>query len=409
MKRERLAATVVALLLALGGCSKNEPDTPAARQARERETVERIKEQVAGLRGLKWKAPLDVHIVSRAVLRQRLREVADRDEQPQRDASHEAILKLLKLIPENLVLDSAIVDLLDAQIAGFYDPVTKQLYAAGESDGRLSDATRVTVAHELDHALTDQHYDFGAVSRLLEDADRAEELFAFSALVEGDAVLLQSLWAQRYLNGDGSQLAAELSNSSRKGTPQYLQDALLFPYTKGLEFAFDRYRTTRSFSGLDAAWRRRPTSSEEILHPERYTEGQEWQAPPPPDLRATGCSAVRSGTLGEFDMREVLDRYLSERDASRAADSWAGDSFQFVQCDTTPALVDRWEADDGVGAGHLATALRRWSRAWSGGRPPDRDGYFSGPQGAGRVRQVGATVELVLAADRATARRLGAG
>jgi hypothetical protein len=97
VNRERLAATVVALLLALGGCSKNEPDTPAARQARERETVERIKEQVVGLRGLKWKAPLDVRIVSRGELRRRLKQTEARDARPERDETDEALLKLLKL------------------------------------------------------------------------------------------------------------------------------------------------------------------------------------------------------------------------------------------------------------------------------------------------------------------------
>ena len=407
--RARPAATLIALLLlVVGGCSKGEPDTPAARRAREREAVERIRVEVARVRGLAWKAPLDVHIVSRSELRRRLQEITARDARPERDESDEAILKLLKLIPEDLVLDTAIDKLLGAQIVGFYDPKTKQLYVAGEPDGKLSAATKVTVAHELDHALTDQHYDFGAVTRFLEDADRSEELFAYTALVEGDAVLLQSLWAQRYL-GDGSQgsLGAELSNSGPDGVPRYLQDALVFPYTKGLEFAFDRYRTTRSFSAVDAAWRRRPTSSEEILHPERYSEGQEWHAPELPDLGATGCRAVRSGTLGEFDMRELLDRFLSERDANRAADNWAGDAFQFLRCDTTPAFVERWTADDEVGADRLTIALERWARAWSGGRPPNGDGYFSGPDGAGRVRRTGAAVDLVLAADKATADRLG--
>ena len=395
MNRARLAATLVALLLALAlsGCSRHEPDTPAARRAREREAVERIRVQVAKVRGLRWKAPLDVHIVSRAELRRRLHETTVRDERPERDKADEAMLKFLKLIPEDLVLEDAIDELLAAQVVGFYDPRTKELFVAGEANGKLSADTRVTVAHELDHALTDQHYDFGAVSRLLEDADRAEELFAYTALVEGDAVLLQSLWAQRYLNRDGSQgsLGAEVSGSGPGGTPRFLEDTLVFPYTEGLEFAFDRYRTTRSFSAVDAAWRRRPTSSEEILHPERYTEGQEWHAPALADLSPAGCRAVRSGTLGEFDMREVLYRYLSERDANRAADNWAGDSFQFVSCGTAPAFVDRWTADDEVGAGRLTTALQRWARAWSGGRAPNRDGWFSGPDGAGRVRCGGAS------------------
>jgi hypothetical protein len=116
---------------------------------------------------------------------------------------------------------------------------------------------------------------------------------------------------------------------------------------------------------------------------------------------------VRSSTLGQFDMRELLDRFLTERDATRAADSWAGDAYQFLRCEATPALFERWTADDEASASRLAGALRRWARAWSGGRVPDGAGWFSGPRGAGRVRRTAVSVDLVLAGDAAAARRIG--
>jgi hypothetical protein len=411
VKRARLAAIALAVFLlaaALGGCGKAKPETPAERRARERATIERIRVQVARVRGLKWKAPLDVRIVSRAELRRRLKQTETRDARPERDDADEELLKLLKLIPRDLDLQAAIDKLIAAEVVGFYDPETKQLFVAGETDGKLTGDTQVTVAHELDHALTDQHFDFGAATRALEETDRTEELFAYTALIEGDAVLLQSLWAQRYLSDESQgSLGAELSGSGSDDTPRYLRQALAFPYTRGLDFTFERYRTTRSFAGVDAAWRRPPTSTEAILHPERYTEGQEWRPPALPDVAAAaGCTPVRSGTLGEFDMRELLARHLSERDANRAADDWAGDSFSFVRCGTAAGLIDRWTTDDDVGAGRLNAGLRRWARAWAGGGPPDADGFFSGPGGAGRVHREGPEVELVLAADEATAGRL---
>jgi hypothetical protein len=406
-------ANVVALVLfaaVLGGCSKSKPPTPAQQRARERETIERIRVQVARVRGLRWKAPLDVRVVSRAELRRLLRQTDARDARPERDQSDEAILKLLKLIPKDLALQAAVDKLLASEVVGFYDPETKKLFVAGETDGKLTADTQVTVAHELDHALTDQHYDFGTATRALEESDRSEELSAYTALIEGDAVLLQSLWAQRYLskNAQGS-LGAELSGSGSDDTPAYLRDSLIFPYTKGLDFTFERYRTTRSFSGVDAAWRRPPTSTEEIIHPERYAEGQEWHPPPLPDVAtAAGCTQVRTGSLGEFDMEELLASHLSERDAGRAADEWAGDAFSFVRCGTADGLVDRWTTDDEAGAVRLVAGLRRWAQGWAGGRAPSADGVFSGRGGAGRVRRVGSDVELVLAGDQATAGRLTA-
>jgi hypothetical protein len=410
VKRARLAATLAVFLLAtaLGGCGKARHETPAQRRARERATIERIRVQVAQVRGLKWKARLDVRILSKDELRRQLQRTEARDARPERDRSDEAILKLLKLIPADLDLQAAVHRLLAAQVVGFYDPQTKQLFVARAADGKLTADTQVTVAHELDHALTDQHFDFGAATRALEETDHAEELSAYTALIEGDAVLLQSHWAQRHLSDKAQgSLGAELSGSGLDDTPRYLRDSLIFPYTKGLDFTFERYRTTRSFSGVDAAWRRPPTSTEEILHPERYTTGQPWQAPAVPDVAgAAGCTPVRSGTLGEFDMRELLVGHLSERDADRAVDEWAGDAFSFVRCGTAAGLVDRWTADDEVGAGRLAAGLERWAPAWAAGPRPDADGFFSGPNGAGRVHRKGAEVDLVLAVDEATAGRL---
>jgi hypothetical protein len=413
VKRARLVSTLAVLLIALlaaalGGCAKARSETPAQRRAREGATIERIRMQVAQVRGLTWKTRLDVRIVSKDELRRRLQETETRDARPERDRSDEALLKLLKLIPAGLDLQAAVHRLLADQVVGFYDPQTKLLFVARATDGKLSADTQVTVAHELDHALTDQYFDFGAATRALEQADRAEELTAYTALIEGDAVLLQSLWAQRYLsNKSQGSLGAELTGPGPGDIPRYLRSSLVFPYTKGLDFTFERYRTTRNFAGVDAAWRRPPTSTEEILHPERYAAGQQWHAPALPDVAAaTGCTPVRSGTLGEFDMREVLAEHLSELDADRAADDWAGDAFSFVRCGTAAGLVDRWTTDNDVGAGRLAAGLGRWAQAWAAGRPPDADGSFSGPGGAGRVVRNGAQVDLVLAADAPTARRL---
>ena len=406
----RLGVVLVLALVAgaLVACGSDEADSPAERRARERETIERIRLQVATVRGLKWKESLDVRIVSRRELQRQLKHLEERDALPERDQVDEEILKLLNLIPDDLDLEIAVEELLATQVVGFYDTETKGLFVVGEADGKLSPDTQVTIAHELDHALTDQHFGFGAFTDALDDADRQEELLAYTALIEGDAVLLQSLWAQRYLSGaEQGSLGAELDASGLDTIPRYLRESLVFPYTSGLDFAFERYRTTRSFAGVDAAWRRPPTSSEEILHPERYTEAQQWQAPGLPDFSAAeGCLLVRTGTLGEFDMRQVLGVHLTDRDAERAVDAWAGDAFAFLRCGADSLLVERWRADDEIAARRLNAALERWARAWSRARSGrDAEGSFAGPGGAGRIVRDGVEVSMIVADDVATAER----
>jgi hypothetical protein len=131
-------------------------------------------------------------------------------------------------------------------------------------------------------------------------------------------------------------------------------------------------------------------------------------APALPDLAlATGCGKVDTGTLGEFDMRELLAEQLAVNDARAAAAGWNGDAFGVVRCGTALGLADRWQTDDPAAAGRLADALARWAGGWSGGhRAPDADGRFTGGAGSGRVVRNGNRVDIVLADDPATADRL---
>jgi hypothetical protein len=188
--------------------------------------------------------------------------------------------------------------------------------------------------------------------------------------------------------------------------PEYLQRALYFPYDEGLKFV-EGLHQAGGFAAVDAAYRRPPTSTEHILHPETYSASQQWARPALPDVAAgSGCGRVRAGALGQFDMTQVLDEYLSPTEASRATEGWNGDAYALVRCGSALGLADRWETDSGSDAGRLFDALGRWASLWSGGRAPGGDGRFSGPSGAGRVVRNGSHVDLVVAEDAAAADRL---
>ncbi|MDQ4069594.1 MAG: hypothetical protein M3203_09040, partial [Actinomycetota bacterium] len=340
----------------------------AAEQAR---AVEEMKAQVAEIRGLPWKASLPIRVLSQEELAQRVRELNAKDiaENRAEIEAEEAVLKLLKLIPKDLDYVKAIDDLLAGLVVGLYDDETKELFVSGRS-GPPDAATRAVLAHELTHALTDQHFEFGPRIKALDDEDRAEEAFAFTALVEGDANLVEELWKERHLT-DRERLQAASAGSEAAGralaqAPRYILSSLRFPYEEGLTFV----RTLHGaggFAEVDNAYRRPPTSTEHILHPETYVSGQGWAAPPLPDLAAaTGCGKVDAGTLGEFDMTELLAEEINRGDARKAAAGWNGDAYAVVRCGTALGLANRWQADDAGEAGELADALIRWARGWSG-------------------------------------------
>ena len=379
--------------------------------AEQRAIVDEVKVQVAAIRRLPWKRDLPVQVVSRDELSRKVKALSAEDLAENRDdiVAGESVLKLLQLVPRSMNY-VATIEALSGAVLGFYDDETKELYVGGAGEGTLDVATRSVLAHELTHALTDQHFDFGVTGRALEDQDKSEEASALSAVIEGDAELVAVLWEETHLS-DKERAEARAGAVDDGGAydqvPPYVIASLRFPYDAGLAFVRSRHRAG-GFAEVDNAYRRPPVSTEQILHPELYAAGQGWFPPPIPDLAAaTGCGKVDAGALGEFDMGQVLDIQLSADDARRAAAGWNGDSYAVVRCGTALGLADRWQTDNPADAGRLAEALARWSRGWSGSsRGPDAEGRFSGPKGAGRLSQSPGRVDLVLADDVATADRL---
>lgn len=373
-----------------------------------------MKDEVAAIRGLAWKADLPVKFVSKEALAERIRKRNAEEIAKNRDelTADESVLKLLKLIGKDVDYARTFDSLLIGGVLGYYDDEVKELVVGGTASGAVEPAIKATLAHELAHALTDQHFDYGTRFKVLDDQNKTEDAFALSALVEGDAELTASLWQEKHLSARERQQAAasgvtpEALNAYARA-PRYLLEFLFFPYQSGATFVQSLHRAG-GFAEVDNAYRNPPTSTEHILHPETYASGQTWLPPALPDLAAaTGCGAVDSGTLGQFDMIQILSGELASNDAKSAAAGWNGDAYGVVRCGTALGLADRWHTDSPADAGRLADALARWARGWSGStRAADAEGRVTGPTGSARVVRSGGRVDLIVADDVATADRL---
>ena len=76
--------------------------------------------------------------------------------------------------------EKLLFDLLSEQVAGFYDPYRKTLYIA---DWLPVDMQRPALAHEIQHALQDQHFDLKKLARPLKS--EGDRQLAQAAVVEG--------------------------------------------------------------------------------------------------------------------------------------------------------------------------------------------------------------------------------
>ena len=94
----------------------------------------------------------------------------------------ETAFRLLGLVPKDMDVLKTLLDVLEEQAGGFYDPGTKSFYLL---DDMPKDMTPLLTAHEMTHALEDQRYDFDArIEKLIDDDDAS---FALSSLIEGSA------------------------------------------------------------------------------------------------------------------------------------------------------------------------------------------------------------------------------
>src|SRR5581483_1703582 len=366
--------------------------------------------QVAQLRGLPWLGPLDIQVAPDAQFVQQLNAVNDRDLHVDRLQGDGVTLKVLKLIPQNLDYVKELRDLYGGAVLGFYDPKTKKLLVRANST-TLTPEQRITVAHEMDHALTDQHFQFGPATNALDIADKGEQNSAFSGLLEGDAKTLEAQWGAKFLTSSERNAAANESNGSASvydSAPQFMVDSLLWPYTTGKAFVTSRYRAG-GWDAVNAVYGRPPDSTLVVDQPQLYLAGKTWSSPSTPNLAAaTGCTPVRNNTLGQFTMQELLAKSLGDNAAHDASLGWSGDAFATVQCGSARGFADRWLAPDTASAGKLTSALDSWAADWSGGHTkPAADGRFSGPTGAGRLVVNGTQIDLILADDVPTADKVG--
>ncbi len=252
---------------------------------------------------------------------------------------------LIGLYPAGIDLQQETLKLLDEQIAGFYDPDTKRMILVsgatetGMWDGAAEFLTQrdlvgeMLLAHELTHALQDQHFDLaGKLDALKDNDDRA---LALKSVAEGDATIT----GFGYVVGGMDQarldaLVARLSDlpelfaKEAKFAPEGLRAPLIFQYSEGVKFVADAYR--RGGDGaVDQLFRQPPQSSQQILHPELYFD----RPTPPAEITIAGYQPALSGWTrgdenceGELGLSLILKLAFGAGSRQAAlAQAWRGD------------------------------------------------------------------------------------
>lgn len=370
--------------------------------------VDAVVATVPAVRELDPTRDVPYELITREQFIDDLVELTDAEIPVEARRAEERLYKRLGLLAEDADLDALILKLYGAQVLAYYQPENGHFYLIGD-DESLSATDKLVVAHEYTHALQDQHFD---LNDTITDYTQGDAQLAELAVIEGDATLTSQLWTTDNLDfGDLLQLLidgfSQLDQASLDGIPLVLRRQLEFPYTEGFVFATALHEEG-GFTAVNDALTTPPASTEQILHPEKYSAGELPIDVPMPGgldaIQAPGWALAYEQTLGELGTQilaaggAIPDGALPGIPVawphSEAAAGWAGDRLKM------------FEDNDG----HWALL---WRTVWD--TPEDADEFEtrlndlkSGLTGTSRINAYApsegfpAEVDLLLADSQAT-------
>lgn len=369
MRRLTLLGLVLALL---AGCVRGR----LVRDGQvDRDGLAAVERSVSRIRGRALRSPVPSVVLDAAGLRAMIAGEIDASYPPGDLERVEAVYTQLGLLAPGTTLRSSVERLYEAEGAAFYDPRAKRLVFTTTPiptpvavrmvsfvSGRDL-AGEMVVAHEIVHAIQDQYWGVPTEPDPIASA-QGDCRLAHRALLEGDATLAgfgQILGggpdrnAVHAIGRELEKLPAELAKR-HPDTPAALLATLALEYQAGVVFV-GRALGDRGWPAVDALHDDPPTSTEQILHPERYFDARD--VPVAITLAGTealtGWSPVLEDTLGEVYVRVLAERTLPGERAAAVAEGWGGDRLRaltrgdevilvWMTTWDTPADADEWAA-----------------------------------------------------------------
>jgi hypothetical protein len=326
-----------------------------------RAAVDELSTFVEDERGLDFLEPVEVTMLPDDEFQART--LADFDEVERSEVEGtQVVLAAFGLVEPDLDVYEALRSLTGAGVVGFYDPETGELVVRGAA---LTPYVRSIIAHELTHALDDQHFELYRPE--LDDAED-ESGFGFSALVEGSASVVEEAYVASLPDDEQDALQEELlglaGGLDMAATPYVLVESMSAPYTYGADLV-TAVRDDGGRERLDVAFDEPPTTSEQVLEPDAFLAGEAAVTVATPEV---GGEVVEQGALGAYTLGLAL-RGPGFADppegVEEALAGWGGDAATAWRdgdrsCVTASVVGDDADATD---------ALQEVVEAWAADQP----------------------------------------
>jgi len=337
------------------GANPSAPTHITPEQARQLfSSVDAILQFDSKVTGLPVLQSVKRRLVTRDEVEKYLMHQLQNDRDAKRLQSSELVLKKFGLLDRDFQLKPFLIQLLREQIAGYYDDKTKTVNLL---DWIPPEEQKPVLAHELTHALQDQHIHLEKWDRddgqsipknVHQDNEHIatdEEDTVRDAVVEGQAMAVfvdyvlapsgKTILTAPQLADKMNEAMGDTSDSpTLANAPLLLQRSLIFPYVEGLNFV----RAVWTAKGRQAAFAgmldHPPSSTYEIMNPAAYLT----HAPVPllrmPDIHSLIDSQYRPydiGVMGEFDVQVMSELFGGQAAAEALAPAWRGGIYYTAQ------------------------------------------------------------------------------
>ena len=296
--------------------------------------------------GLPIMSTVKRRLITRAEVEKYVTEKFNDDEGAKRLERDDIVLKKFGLLDRDFDLRPFLVALLKEQIEGFYDSKTKTVNILDWVD---ADEQKPVLAHELTHALQDQHSNLdkwddqtpddvsttaaGDIDHLQKD----EMDTARDAVAEGQATAVMMDYELKPLGKSlvkdpevldvvtGQMTGSDSPVMSR--APLLLSESMLFPYREGLSFEQDVWMDEGQHAAFTGALDRPPTSTWEIINPRVYEKKEIPAIPLLPDIHPLVDTLYRPydiGQVGQLDVHILTELFGGEGAARDLTPAWNG-------------------------------------------------------------------------------------
>jgi hypothetical protein len=330
--------------------------------------------------GLALKNPVKRQLTTRDAVESYLSKKFDEDQDAKRMQRDEVVLKKFGLLDRDFALKPFLLALLKEQIEAYYDSKTKTVNLLDWVD---VNEQKPVLAHELTHALQDQHTDLekwddqtpeDVSTNSAGDNDhlaRDEMDTARDAVAEGQATavmmdyVLKPMGKSLIKDPEVMELLKEKMTGAGDSpvmarAPLLLSESMLFPYREGLSFEQDIWMDQGRDAAFAGALDHPPSSTWEIINPRFYLAHKTPVIPLMPDIHPLVDKIYQPydiGQIGQLDVHIMAQLFGGDKAARNLTPAWNGGMYWAGQLRSATATGSQKAAGDPLGDANSTRSL----------------------------------------------------